>query len=306
MNALALKEQEHSLLYPVKEELTGEQTSMANTVEQHDAPAPEGSGEDFGMALQHGLGEDYDDASDTPLSVYEAMVLSPKSMQHRTVAASPSHSSFSVASGVSSSATSHWDKQDTTKRMMRVPVIDRVMSKVARRISEIPRHKLLGRHQVILLGSGAYNPIHKMHLRMFYIARRYLEERTEYEVLGGLVSPSPERDHSAEAPPCHGAVGGGRFDGEKLGAPRPTLPRQQATATSCSHRAPFHLVVFHNNSLCLSLSLYTTSGSRWIRGKLPARESWTTCPSWSTCRRSLKHASANYRSSLSTYATLIC
>ena len=75
-----------------------------------------------------------------------------------------------------------------------VPVIDRVMSKVARRISEIPRHKLLGRKQVILLGSGAYNPIHKMHLRMLYIARRYLEERTEFEVLGGFVSPSHATD----------------------------------------------------------------------------------------------------------------
>ena len=90
--------------------------------------------------------------------------------------------------------TSHWDKQDTTKRMMRVPVIDRVMSKIAKRISEIPRHKLLGRKQVILLGSGAYNPIHKMHLRMLYIARRYLEERTEFEVLGGLVSPAHATD----------------------------------------------------------------------------------------------------------------
>ena len=290
MNALALKEQENSLLYPVKEELTGEQSSAANTGEQRDATEPEGGGEGFGVALQYGLGEDDEDASGNPLSVYEAMVLSPKSMQqHRTVAASPSHSSFSVASGVSSSATSHWDKQDTTKRMMRVPVIDRVMSKVARRISEIPRQKLLGRHQVILLGSGAYNPIHKMHLRMFYIARRYLEERTEYEVLGGLVSPwhatevrsryrqrkcaalnscacvvpingmafeptparfahavspnprRPEGDHSAQAPPCHGAVGGRRFDGEEeasIKLPSSLSPTPQQTTVIDAHAPP--------------------------------------------------------------------
>jgi len=77
----------------------------------------------------------------------------------------------------------------------RVPVLDQVFHKVAIRLSELPEHRLLamkneGRKQVILVGSGAYNPIHKMHLRNFYIARKYLEEHTTYEVLGGLVSPA--------------------------------------------------------------------------------------------------------------------
>jgi len=45
------------------------------------------------------------------------------------------------------------------------------------------------REQVILVASGAFNPVHKMHLRHLYIARKYLEERTEFEVLGGLISP---------------------------------------------------------------------------------------------------------------------
>lgn len=71
----------------------------------------------------------------------------------------------------------------------RVPVIDQVFVKVAQRIMELPRQRLLGRTQVILVGSGAYNPIHKLHLRMFYIARKYLEEHTEFDVLGGLISP---------------------------------------------------------------------------------------------------------------------
>jgi hypothetical protein len=220
LNALALKEREHSkaMLFPVKEELTGEQLSTAENTGNH-ATEVEGGGSRRGLTLQHGVddggegeqqqqqqqqqqgeeGEGEEEGEEAwPQSVYEAMtMLSPKQhYQHTAMTGSPSHSAFSVASGVSrsSAATSHWDKHDTTKRMMRVPVIDRVMSKVARRISEIPRHKLLGRKQVILLGSGAYNPIHKMHLRMLYIARRYLEERTEFEVLGGLVSPSHATD----------------------------------------------------------------------------------------------------------------
>ena len=49
--------------------------------------------------------------------------------------------------------------------------------------------KTANREQVILVASGAFNPVHKMHLRHLYIARKYLEERTEFEVLGGLISP---------------------------------------------------------------------------------------------------------------------
>lgn len=72
-----------------------------------------------------------------------------------------------------------------------VPVLSQVMHKVAAHLAESPPS---GRRQVILVGSGAYNPIHKLHLRMLYIARKYLEERTEYDVLGGLVSPAHATD----------------------------------------------------------------------------------------------------------------
>jgi len=63
----------------------------------------------------------------------------------------------------------------------------RGLQKVAQRLNQLidsPRPKLL------LVGSGAYNPIHKLHLRMFYVARRYLEEKTDAEVVAGFVSPS--------------------------------------------------------------------------------------------------------------------
>ena len=195
LNALVLKEQE-SLLFPVTEELTGEHSSAGNTAhhqEKSESNTPLRALSQRTVLPNLKDDVDEEESDDGYSSVYDKMTRLQKSAPSHTIAASPSHSSFSVASGMSS-MTSHWDKQDTTKRMMRVPVIDRVMSKIAKRISEIPRHKLLGRKQVILLGSGAYNPIHKMHLRMLYIARRYLEERTEFEVLGGLVSPAHATD----------------------------------------------------------------------------------------------------------------
>jgi len=42
---------------------------------------------------------------------------------------------------------------------------------------------------VVIVSSGAYNPIHLMHLRAFYIARQFFEHHTNYRVVGGIVSP---------------------------------------------------------------------------------------------------------------------
>ena len=78
------------------------------------------------------------------------------------------------------------------------------MHKIAKRVEELspapaaagskpppfaPAAAAAARRQCILVRSGAYNPIHKLHLRSLYIARKYLEERAGLEVLGGLVSP---------------------------------------------------------------------------------------------------------------------
>lgn len=111
------------------------------------------------------------------------------STSHHTL--SPSRSDLSVASPSLATIKTFVSNRDLhTKPFQRVPVIDQVLVKVAQRIAEVPRAQLLGRTQVVLVGSGAYNPIHKRHLRMFYIARKYLEEHTEFGVLGGLVSPA--------------------------------------------------------------------------------------------------------------------
>jgi nicotinate (nicotinamide) nucleotide adenylyltransferase len=63
-----------------------------------------------------------------------------------------------------------------------------VLAKVALRLRELG--PTCTRQKVILVGSGLYNPLHRLHLRMFYLARQFLEGHSHFEVLGGIVSPS--------------------------------------------------------------------------------------------------------------------
>ena len=42
---------------------------------------------------------------------------------------------------------------------------------------------------VILLMCGTFNPIHLMHLRMFYLAKQNLEMQGQCHVLGGVLAP---------------------------------------------------------------------------------------------------------------------
>lgn len=45
------------------------------------------------------------------------------------------------------------------------------------------------RTKVVLLACGSFNPITNMHLRMFELARDYLEDTGQYKVVKGLISP---------------------------------------------------------------------------------------------------------------------
>ncbi|KAM6978109.1 nicotinamide/nicotinic acid mononucleotide adenylyltransferase 1-like [Aplochiton taeniatus] len=45
------------------------------------------------------------------------------------------------------------------------------------------------RTKVVLLACGSFNPITNMHLRMFELARDYLEDTGQYRVVKGLISP---------------------------------------------------------------------------------------------------------------------
>ncbi|CAB1117580.1 unnamed protein product [Ectocarpus sp. CCAP 1310/34] len=48
------------------------------------------------------------------------------------------------------------------------------------------------RSKVLIVGSGTFNPVHKIHIRRFYLARNYLEMQkgASMRVVGGIVSPS--------------------------------------------------------------------------------------------------------------------
>jgi len=69
-----------------------------------------------------------------------------------------------------------------------VPVIENVYNHLAHRVAELHPAES-SRPRVVLVGRSICNPIHKMHLRQFVIARQYLEERTKFSVFGGLLVP---------------------------------------------------------------------------------------------------------------------
>jgi nicotinic acid mononucleotide adenylyltransferase len=50
--------------------------------------------------------------------------------------------------------------------------------------------KLSQRKLAILVGSGSFNPLTRMHLRTFFLAKQYLESHLGYVVLGSLLSPA--------------------------------------------------------------------------------------------------------------------
>lgn len=43
---------------------------------------------------------------------------------------------------------------------------------------------------IVLVASGAYNPIHMLHVRAFYVARQYVESNYKFPVVGAFLSPS--------------------------------------------------------------------------------------------------------------------
>lgn len=44
--------------------------------------------------------------------------------------------------------------------------------------------------KAVLIATGSFNPVHKMHINMFEIAKKYLENEHNYKVIAGFVSPS--------------------------------------------------------------------------------------------------------------------
>lgn len=42
----------------------------------------------------------------------------------------------------------------------------------------------------VLTGSGSFNPLTRMHVRLFYLAKQFMETKHGYVVLGSLLSPA--------------------------------------------------------------------------------------------------------------------
>ena len=62
-------------------------------------------------------------------------------------------------------------------------------SKEEEQQGSIPR-AIQPREKIILVSSASFNPIHKLHIRRFYLAKKFLEAHAFVTVLGGLLSPS--------------------------------------------------------------------------------------------------------------------
>lgn len=69
------------------------------------------------------------------------------------------------------------------------------LRKLARNLEQLRRPKLEDGGDdkldvIVLVASGAYNPIHMLHVRAFYMARQYVESNYKFPVVGAFLSPS--------------------------------------------------------------------------------------------------------------------
>jgi len=68
-----------------------------------------------------------------------------------------------------------------------------VCLKIARRLKDFlikyNPNTMGTRKFAVILGTGSYNPLTRMHLRNFFLAKQFLESHSEYVVLGSILSP---------------------------------------------------------------------------------------------------------------------
>jgi hypothetical protein len=57
-------------------------------------------------------------------------------------------------------------------------------------LSKVQAGKTRPRQLAVIVGNGSYNPLTRMHLRTFFVAKQYLEKYHRVEVLGALLSPA--------------------------------------------------------------------------------------------------------------------
>ena len=76
-------------------------------------------------------------------------------------------------------------------------VIDFDYSKLEPLIEKADKKK----ENIILLTTGSFNPIHRMHLEMLNIAYRFLLSKNKYNIICGFISPSSDSYVSCKKPP---------------------------------------------------------------------------------------------------------
>ena len=66
-----------------------------------------------------------------------------------------------------------------------------VTAKILKRLNELKSSGVEALKYAVLIGSGSFNPLTRMHLRRYYVAKQYLENsHLSYTVLGCLLSPA--------------------------------------------------------------------------------------------------------------------
>lgn len=70
-----------------------------------------------------------------------------------------------------------------------LPVEPNVLQAISERIMKEYRHEV---SPVILLTTGSFAPIHKMHLQMMEVARNFVEQKLNSKVVAGILSPSSD------------------------------------------------------------------------------------------------------------------
>lgn len=93
---------------------------------------------------------------------------------------------FSYFKPVAQGGEAKEDKEKTIEEW--VPLV-----KIQRNISNLNEASAGGRKLAVLVSTGSYSPVHRMHVHMFEIAKTALEEKYGFVVVGGFISPS--HDH---------------------------------------------------------------------------------------------------------------
>ena len=79
---------------------------------------------------------------------------------------------------------SSWYHTDTTELTMDEK--QSLIAKVQINLKTMPKNK----EPAILIATGTFSPVHRMHIKNFVMAKQFMDENTKYYVVGGFISPT--------------------------------------------------------------------------------------------------------------------